>query len=405
VKPSRWFVATAGLAVVACGSPVPGSFPVRPGIDVLLTDSIHLVRGRRVGLLTNQTGVDQSGVPDVERLLGADVRLTAVFSPEHGFRGQLDREGIEHGTDSAAGLPIFSLYGEVRAPTKEMLASIDVLLVDLQDVGARPYTYISTALLAMRAAAPVGVPVIILDRPNPIGGEAVQGPLLDPEYSSFVGMLRVPLRHGMSLGELARLGNRQLDIGADLAVVPAAGWRRDMWFDDTGLPWVRPSPNMPDLESATHYPGLVLFEGTNLSVGRGTPMAFQIVGAPWLDAEAVIARLGTVEGVAASDTLVVPVAPGDGKYPDVPIASVRFKVVDRRSYDPVELAARLLEAIRISHPDSFRLLSAEYFDARAGSDQLRQYLLRGASPELLFESWKEGEAEFLSEREPFLIYR
>jgi uncharacterized protein YbbC (DUF1343 family) len=393
-----------GALVAGCADST-GQLEVRPGVDVLLADSVHLVRDRRVGVVTNQTGVDRRGVGDVDRLVGAGVDLRAIFSPEHGFRGNLEQPLIGHGIDSATGLPIYSLYGEQREPTREMLGSIDVVLVDLQDIGARPYTYISTTLHVMRAAAAMDVPVVVLDRPNPIGGAMVQGPLLDSTYRSFVGMLPVPLRHGMTLGELASFGNAVLGFGADLVVVPADGWRRDVWFDATGLPWLRPSPNMPDLESATHYPGLVLFEGTNLSVGRGTPIAFQVVAAPWLDAATLVTAVAEEPGVILSDTVVTPLEPGDRKYAGTQLPAVRLRVVDRTQYDPTRLAVRLLVALRAQHPDSFRLLSESYFDARAGSSALREALLVGRGADAVWQRWQGDVAAFRRRREPYLLYR
>lgn len=381
-----------------------GTLPtVRPGIEVLVTDSIHLMAGQRVGLLTNHTGIDLAGVGDIERLLAADVDLTALFSPEHGFRGTLDQPNVEHAVDSATGLPIFSLYGDVRAPTPSMLQRIDVLVVDLQDIGARTYTYISTALLAMRAARDAGVSVIVLDRPNPLGGVLVQGPMLDTAHASFVGMLRIPLRHGMTFGELARFGNASLNIDAGLVVVPVAGWRRDLWFDDTGLPWVRPSPNMPDLESATHYPGLVLFEGTNLSVGRGTPIAFQVLGAPWLDAGAVRDRMESVPGVAVTDTSIIPVNPTDSKYPDRMLPSLRFAVVDRAVYDPARLAMAVLVALHDVHDDSLTFRDAA-FDRLAGTGTIREAVLQGARPDEIWRDWDAVNSEFVSRRRDALLY-
>lgn len=377
---------------------------MRPGIDVLLTDSIGVIADRRVGLLTNQTGVDRAGTGDLERLLEAGVQVTAIFSPEHGYRGILDQEHIEHHIDSATGIPVYSLYGRVRAPTPDMLSSIDVLLIDLQDIGARPYTYISTALRAMRAAQPEEVPVVILDRPNPIGGVAIQGPVLDTAFASFVGMLPVALRHGMTLGELARFGNAVLDIHADLTVVPVAGWTRGQWFDDTGLPWVRPSPNMPSLESATHYPGVVLLEGTNLSVGRGTPIAFRVIGAPWLRPSTVIAALGSVPGVGLADTTVTPAGPSDGKFDGVRLPSVRLQVLDRGAYDPTTTAIALLAAIRSTHPNRLAIDSAR-FDRLAGSEWLRRALERGESAAQIAGQWEAERRAFLRVREPWLIYR
>src|SRR5438876_1349982 len=297
---------------------------VRPGIDVLLSDSAHLIAGRRLGLLTNQTGVDASGRRDVDVLLVGGHRLAALFSPEHGFRGLEDRPGLPDAVDSASGLPIYSLYGGTPLSRRAALDSLDVLLVDLQDIGARYYTYPASATQLMREAARRGKPVIVLDRPDPVGGDVVQGNVrarvADPD-SAFVGFLPIPMRHGMTLGELLSLENDRLRLHAALTVVPEAGWRSWLSFVATGLPWIKPSPNMPDLESAIHYPGTCLFEGTNLSVGRGTALAFQIVGAPWLDTAAVLGRLRgwgsgkgeRLPGVEVSGTTVTPLAPTDGK--------------------------------------------------------------------------------------------
>ena len=389
-----------GLALSGCLSVAPA--PVRPGIEVLLDDSLHLVRDRRVGLLTNQTGVDAHGVDDVTRLLGAGVQLTAIFSPEHGFRGQLDQENIEHARDSATGIPIFSLYGSVRAPTAEMLATVDVLLADLQDIGGRPYTYVSTMLFALRAAAGHGIPVIVLDRPNPLGGVAVQGPVLDTAFASFVGMLPVPLRHGLTIGELALLGRAALGLGGTLAVVPVGGWRRSQWFDATGLPWVRPSPNMPSLESAIPYPGTVLFEATNMTVGRGTPIAFQVIGAPWLNATAVMQRVGDIAGAVMRDTVIVPERPTDGKYAGVAVPALRLHVLDRDRYDPVAAAVLLMAAVRAEHPDSLRL--DPRMDQLAGTDQLRRTIAAGSDPAALLAEWAASSARFRDLRAPHLLY-
>jgi uncharacterized protein YbbC (DUF1343 family) len=377
---------------------------VRPGIEVLLSDSAHLISGLRIGLLTNQTGVDRRGVSDLARLLEAGAQVTAIFAPEHGYRGTLDQEMIGHGLDSATGIRIFSLYGEVRAPTAEMLDSVDVMLIDLQDIGARPYTYISTALLAMEAAARHGVRVILLDRPNPIGGVLVQGPVLDPAFRSFVGMLPVPLRHGMTMGELALMGNRILGLGADLVVIPAAGWQRRLWFDETGLPWVRPSPNMPDLESAAHYPGTVLFEGTNLSVGRGTPVAFGVVGAPWMSPREVIARMEVPAGVSVGDTVVVPRRPSDGKYDGMRLPAVRLRVTDRAVYDPVRAAVALLVAVRRVHGDVL-VIDPRRFDPLAGGSALREAVEAGRGAGEIAAEWEVPLERFRRLREAFLLYR
>src|SRR5881628_1580718 len=291
-----WIVLGGGI-VCSGGTraPSPLAAQVRPGIEILLSDSAHLIAGKRLGLLTNNTGVDRLGRRDVDLLRTThDARLTVLFSPEHGFRGTEDRSGLPDGRDSATGLPIYSLYGGSRTAARGAVDSVDVLLIDLQDIGARYYTYIATTVQLMRDATRAGKRVVVLDRPDPVGGVAVQGnvrPRVGDPDSAFVGFLPIAMRHGMTLGELARMTNDVLGIGADLVVVPVAGWSRSMFYDQTNIAWVKPSPNMPDLESAFHYPGICLFEGTNLSVGRGTPFAFQVVGAPWLDPEAVRRRL------------------------------------------------------------------------------------------------------------------
>ena len=390
-----------GLVFVGCAAGAPPA--VRPGIDVLLDDSLHLVATRRVGLLTNHAGVDANGVDDVTRLREAGVQLTALFSPEHGFRAQLDVENIGHGVDSATGLPIYSLYGSVRAPTPDMLAEIDVLLVDLPDIGGRPYTYVTTALEALRAAWEGGVQVVVLDRPNPIGGLA-QGPVLDTAFRSDIGMLPVPLRHGMTLGELVRMGNDVLGIGGSPVVVPAGGWRRGQWQDETRLPWVRPSPSMPDLESATHYPGVVLFEATNLSVGRGTPIAFQVIAAPWLDAAAVRASVGSIDGAVLADTSITPVAPPDAKYGGVEIPALRLRVTDRERYDPVATAVRLLAAVRARHADSLRIVAGR-FDRLAGTDRIRLAIEGGAAADSIVAGWEAELSDFRARQAGYLLYR
>jgi len=355
------------LVVVACVfSPPRVAAQVRPGIEVLLTDSIGVVAGKRVALLTNQTGVDRLGRRDIDLLRGTPgVRLAVILSPEHGLRGTEDRAGLSDAVDSASGLPIYSLYGGTPLSAITTLDSVDVVLVDLQDVGARYYSYPTTTVLVMQEAVRRGKPVVVLDRPNPIGGVASQGniPAAPRAVERVFDFLGVPMRHGMTIGELARFANDALGIHARLTVVPALGWRRAMFYDDTGLPWVRPSPNLPNLESALHYPGTCLFEGTNLSVGRGTAFAFQVVGAPWLDTGAVLPRLRGggrwaqegLNGVELSGVAFIPHGPTDGKYDGVEVRGIRLHVTDRRRYDPTRAAALVLAAIRAAQPDAAHL--------------------------------------------------
>lgn len=381
----------------------PGA--VRPGIEVLLADSASLIRGRRVGLVTNQSGVDASGVSDVVRLRAAGVRLVALFSPEHGFRGAADPgAAVASSVDSATGLPIYSLYGRSSAPTDEMLAGIDLLLVDLQDAGARYYTYITTTVDVMQAAATRGIPVVVLDRPNPIGG-MVQGNVLEEAHISAVGRLRVPMRHGLTLGELARLARADLGIGGELVVVPASGWRRTMAFDETGLPFIPPSPNLRTLASLFHYPGTCLFEGTNLSVGRGSEAPFEQVGAPWLDTAAVLTDLRRAElpGVRALGVSFTPTRPGDGKYADTALMGIRLEVTDRKAYDPPATAVHLLTAVRRRHPGQFRWLP-KHFDRLAGTTELRAAIDAGVEPGAIVQAWKPARREFLERRRPVLLY-
>ncbi len=342
---------------------------VRPGIDVLLGDSLHLIAGRRIGLLTNQTGVDAAGVPTIDRLRAAfpstqhpapSTRLVALFAPEHHFSASL-RPGETFGdtVDAATGLPIYSLYGANRAPTAAQLAGLDVLVVDLQDVGVRTFTYISTIVVTMRAAAAAGKQVIVLDRPNPIGCR-MQGPVLDTAYASFIGMLPVPLRHGLTMGELARFANGELRIGADLVVVPVAGWRRCDWFDRTGLPFVRPSPNLPDLEALAWYPGTVLFEATNLSVGRGTDHPFTQLGAPWLRPDPLRAML-RASRIGSETVRFTPARPGDDKFDGVELAGLRLGRLDRERTDPIAVAVWLLDALAAQQSPAFQLDTTGFF--------------------------------------------
>ena len=397
------------LSVIACTRPAPAQ--VRPGIDVLLGDSVHLVRGRRLGLLSNQTGVDRAGRRDADLLLAAGQRLVVLFSPEHGFRGVEDRPGLPDGIDSATNLPIYSLYGGSRAAALGALDSIDVLLIDLQDIGARYYTYPATAASLMRAAATRGKSVVVLDRPDPIGGEVVQGnvrPRVGDPDSTLVGFLPIPMRHGMTLGELERLADDQLGLHADLVVVPAVGWRRAMTFDATGLPWIRPSPNMPSLESAFHYPGLCLFEATTLSVGRGTAYAFQVIGSPWLEPAQLLDRLHheapeALAGVSVTVDSFTPQLPTDGKYGGVPLRALRFRVSDRARYDPTRLAVALLVALRRMEPSRFQL-RAESFDRLAGGPELRRALQAGHAASTIWNSWQGPLAGFRQMRAKYLLY-
>jgi beta-N-acetylhexosaminidase len=382
------------------------SAPVRPGLDVLLTDSINLVDGLRVGLITNHTGVDAEGVHGIDRLMESpQIELVALYSPEHGIRGET--EGgleIDTGVDERTGLPIHSLYGATLKPTPAMLEGIDVLLFDIQDIGARFYTYVSTMAKAMEAAGEEGIPFVVLDRPNPIGGEAVQGTVLDPAFATFVGLFPIPTRHGMTPGELAGLFAGEFGIEVDLTVVPAEGWRRNMRFEDTNLPWIPPSPNMPSIESALHYPGTCLFEGTNLSEGRGTDIPFQIVGAPWLDGEVLAAALEGygIPGVDIQPYTFTPREPRGRKFVDQEIQGVRL-AVSSSEYDPTLMAVALLvETYRMSG-DRWEWREG-HFDRLAGTNRLREGILAGLDVPALREGWDQELQAFRELRAPYLLY-
>jgi uncharacterized protein YbbC (DUF1343 family) len=398
-----WVLGCTGPGPRPAAGPAAGR--VRPGIEVLLTDSLGLVRDRRVGLVTNQTGVDADGISDVERLRTAGVRLVALFSPEHGFRGAADPgAAIASGVDSATGLPIYSLYGRVSAPTPEMLRGIDVILVDLQDAGARYYTYLATTVDVMQAAGAAGIRVIVLDRPDPIGG-LVQGNVLEREHITSVGRLELPMRHGMTLGELARLARADLGLVTDLQVAPVVGWRRAMALDHTGLPFVPPSPNLRTVESLFHYPGVCLFEGTNLSVGRGSNAPFEQIGAPWLDTAAVLrtVRRAELPGVKLSGVRFTPTRPGDGKYADTLVAGIRLTVTDRAAYDPTVTAVYLLAAVRGRHAAELAWIAA-HFDRLAGTTRLREAIDAGSDPRTIVAGWTAERERFLARRRVALIY-
>jgi uncharacterized protein YbbC (DUF1343 family) len=285
-----------------------------------------------------------------------------------------------------------------------MLEGVDILLFDIQDVGARFYTYVSTMAKAMEAAGEAGIPLMVLDRPNPIGGVAVQGGVLDPAFSTFVGLFPIPMRHGMTPGELARLFVGEFDVRVDLSVVPVEGWRRDMTFAETGLPWIPPSPNMPSVESATHYPGTCLFEGTNISVGRGTDVAFQVLGAPWLDGDALTAALAEYDlpGVEIRTYSFTPMAPGDGKFPNETLQGIRL-VVTGPEYDPTRTAVALLKETHRLSGDRW-VWHVSHFDRLAGTDKLREGLEDGLTLDALVGGWDQEVATFRQTRAGYLIY-
>ena len=378
---------------------------VLPGIEVFLTNLPPALRGKRVGLITNHTGIDRSRTPDIDLIAQHDdLQLVALLAPEHGIRGTLEAGvRVADDVDEKTGVPIYSLYtaGD-HAPTAEMLKDVDLLVYDLQEVGGRTWTYVSTMALSMKAAANKGIPFVVLDRPNPIGGEIVEGALLDPAFASFIGMYPIPARHGMTVGELATLFNQQYGIGVDLIVARTQGWRRAQWFDDTGLPWVNPSPNLRSLAALTSYPGTVYFEGTNISEGRGTDRPFEQIGASWLDAPRVVKAMNAMQlpGIRF-EAITMSVADTALKFPGQTIPAIGLVVTDRQVYRPVRTALLLIDLIRKQHPDDFAW--GPSIDLLTGSDKVRLAIDAGQLAPLLKE-WDRQAAAFRVSRATYLLY-
>jgi len=403
---------------------------VKPGIEVLLESRLDLLRGRRVGLITNPTAVDARLCSTAELLRAhPEINLVALYGPEHGVRGDAQAgEYVPFYRDSHLGLPVFSLYGETQRPPADMLTridaymreydtrhdgktveprmleSIEVMVFDLQDVGTRVYTYVATMAYAMQAAAEAGIPFVVLDRPNPITGAAMEGPILRfPEYSSFIGLYPVPLRHGMTAGELARLFNaRFLPRPAHLTVVPMDGWHRGDWFERTGLPWVLPSPNLPSVDAAVVYPGQVMLEGTNLSEGRGTTRPFELCGAPWLDGNVLARVLNTLDlpGVRFREAWFTPTF---SKFAGQRCGGVQLHVRDREGFQPVLTTIALLAEVRrlAGHQLEFH---GDYFDRVLGHARVREGLLAGVPATALAAEWGPELRAFSALRDEYLLY-
>jgi uncharacterized protein YbbC (DUF1343 family) len=372
------------------------------------------LNGLRVGVLANPASVDHDFGHIVDRLgASADYKLAAIFGPQHGFKSDLQDNMIEspHAKDARRNMPIFSLYSETREPTPEMLDLIDVLVIDIQDVGARIYTFIYTVANCLRAAARHGLPVIVCDRPNPIGGVAVEGPMLEPGFESFVGQFPIPMRHGMTAAELARLFNEYHGIGAELEVVPMKGWSREMCFDDTDVPWVMPSPNMPTLDTAIVYPGTVLFEGTMLSEGRGTTRPFELIGAPWLDGDQLATRMNGIR-LPGAHFRAVGFEPTFQKHARVLCGGCQIHVTSRVDFEPVKTGVSLLRECYGLAPKQFKWRDPPYeyehdkmpIDILAGSTELREQIEQQVPLKEIAESWAPGVTAFEEIRKPYLLY-
>ena len=404
--------------------------PVKLGDEVLFQKHLELIRGKRVGLITNPTGLDSRLDSVIEKFRAQpDAHLVALYGPEHGVRGNAQAgQFVPYYFDEHLQLPVFSLYGQTHKPPVDMMTnidaymrsfdtqgagkqvetgmlnSVDVMVFDLQDVGTRVYTYVATMAYAMQAAADAGIPFIVLDRPNPIGGTVMEGPVLESRQSSFIGLYPIPLRHGMTAGELARLFNAEfLDKKANLTVVPMENWSRGEWFDETGLPWVLPSPNLPTLDSTTVYPGQVILEGTNLSEGRGTTKPFEMFGAPWIDGFVLAQKLNALNlpGVKFREVWFTPTF---SKFSGEQCGGCQLHVTDRNAYRSVAATLAILAVIRELYGDKLEL-HAKYFDHVLGTSSVREALERGEPVAKIVAACTPGLERFETLRQPYLLYR
>lgn len=390
---------------------------VQTGLARLVEEGSPLLAGRRVGLICNPTAIDREYRHIADLLAGSSaMNVTALFGPEHGVRGDAqDMISVDEARDARTGLPVFSLYGHTLAsltPTAEMLDAIDVLVYDVQDVGARYYTFVWTMVLAMRACAAAGKAFVVLDRPNPIGGTHVEGGDIALGYDSFVGLVSCPNRHGLTAGEIARWRHAVEKLDLELMVISMRGWTRDMHYDHTGLPWVMPSPNMPTPDTALVYPGMCLVEGTELSEGRGTTRPFELAGAAWVDGYRLAADMTAMDlpGLVARPVVFRPTF---HKFGGQPTGGVQLHVTNRETFRPYRTGVAFVKACRDQAPDRFAWRTKAYefvdkipaIDLLAGNAALREGIERGASIDELAERWPRAEGAFLEEREDFLLYR
>ncbi|MBI1746447.1 MAG: DUF1343 domain-containing protein [Acidobacteria bacterium] len=405
VSRDAWLAAARFLGDTGARLPAPAkpTTSVLTGIDVLRREKFARLQGRRIGLITNHTGLDRTGQSTIDLLFKAPgMKLVALFSPEHGLRGSADA-AVASGTDTKTGLPIHSLYGKENAsrrPSALQLKDIDLLVYDIQDVGARFYTYTTTMGYALEAAAQNNIKILILDRPNPIGGEKVEGPLLDIDRLSFTGYFTMPVRHGMTMGEMARMFNQENRIGADLEIVPMMGWQRSLWYDMTYLPWTNPSPNIRSLAQATLYPGIGTLETTNVSVGRGTDAPFEQFGAPYIDGVELAAYLNRrhIPGVRF---MPIDFTPQSSVFKDRPCSGVRIDLVDRQALDSVRLGLEVAGALHKLYPKKWEI---EKYIKLTGSTVVLKALEQGVDPKVIQANWEEELARFRKMREKYLMY-
>jgi uncharacterized protein YbbC (DUF1343 family) len=383
---------------------------VLTGLDVLLKRTPNILKNRRVGLITNPTGMARNfkHVADVFHK-HPSVKLVALYGPEHGLRGNYgEAEFVASYRDEDTGCQVHSLYGPAEKPTHDMISNVDILVFDIQDIGTRFFTYIYTMSYAMEAAAEVGIPFVVLDRPNPINGVSMEGNIHDPKFKSFVGLHPIPIRHGMTVGELALLFNEEFGINADLNVVKMKNWRRNMWYDETGLIWVQPSPNMPTLDTVTVYPGTCLFEGTNVSEGRGTTKPFELIGAPWIHGVKLSTELNSkkLPGVLFRTAYF---SPTFSKYTGKVCCGIQVHVVDKAVFKPVETGLHIIDAIAKLYPNDLKWIKLGqdqccYFDLLAGTNQIRRMLEEGMPVREVVRGWQSELSKFVEKREKYLLY-
>lgn len=388
---------------------------VRLGIERLLNEKIDVIRGQRIGLVCNQASVLPDTFVHAADAFGArdEFSLTTLFGPQHGIRGDLQDNMIEtpHTVDERTGRPVYSLYSETREPTEEMVREIDTFVIDLQDVGCRIYTFVYTMANCMRAAKAYGKKVVVCDRPNPINGNSIEGNITEHEFKSFVGQFEIPTRHGMTIGELARMFNEHFGIGCDLEVVEMEGWTREMWGDETGLPWILPSPNIPTVDSCVVFPATVHIEGTELSEGRGTTKPFELNGAPFIDPYVWVDILDSYafEGVKFRHVFFRPTFQ---KCAERTCGGVQIHVTDREAFTPVIVGIAMIKTAYDMYTDKFEWKRDPYeyvfdvnpFDVVCGTDKIRKAIEAGLSLREIEDSWAEGLKEFTEERRPFLLY-
>ncbi len=408
-----FFIAYLFLQTIFCQSE---KVKIATGADLLLSENIDLIEGHNLGIITNQTALLANGTHLVDALYNSEfrIKIVALFGPEHGIRGDAKAgEVVENGIDDKTQAPIYSLYGKNKKPTKEMLKGVDVLIFDMQDVGARFYTYLSTLYYSMQAAAENKIPIIVLDRPNPIGGNYVDGPIRQDSLSSFVGIAPIPIAHGMTFGELANYFNDENLLGnnlhAMLEVLKIKNWKRNYFFNDLNLPWIKPSPNITDLETAIVYPGICLIEGTNISEGRGTEKPFLNIGAPFIKAKQLLNELRKfkITGITFSEISFtpkdIPNVAANSKYKDNLCHGISIHVTDKTKVESVKFGITLLYVLHKLYPKEFSF-KEKSFELLSGDSKIRKQLLMNISPKQIFKSYQKELSNFKEIRNKYLLY-